>query len=61
MRRPFLPRETAVAARTLYVEKSFEVLYMTGWRSHESQQSAKQRGSATVSLADLQKHLDGEK
>tara|TARA_B100000683_G_scaffold115373_1_gene113344 strand:- start:4804 stop:5946 length:1143 start_codon:yes stop_codon:yes gene_type:complete len=79
MRRPFLPRETAVAARTLYAEKfpaprtpgsdnaegaveaTFEVLYMTGWRSHESQQSAKQRGSATVSLADLQKHLDGEK
>jgi len=77
MRRPFLPRKTAFAARTLYAEKfpapgsdsaegtveaTFEVLYMTGWRSHESQQSAKERGSATVSLADLQKHLDkGEK
>jgi len=41
------------------IEATYEVLYMTGWRAHDTQQSAKSRGSATVSLADLQKHLDG--
>ena len=42
------------------VEATFEILYMTGWRPHSSQQTAKQRGTATVSLSDLQKHLDGD-
>lgn len=72
-RRPFLPRGTAIAATTMYeksfplsdsdnqgIEATYEVLYMTGWRAHASQQAAMARGSATVSLSDLQKHLDGK-
>jgi len=74
MRRHLLPRATARAASAMYsqkfpapdapdpgaVEATFEILYMTGWRPHSSQQTAKQRGTATVSLSDLQKHLDGD-
>jgi len=71
-RRAFLPRDTAKTASKIYessfpitagsgetgVEATYEVLYMTGWRAHQSQQVAKARGSATVSLEDLQKHLE---
>ena len=32
---------------------SFKVIYLIGWVPHESQQKAKKRGSATVSLKDL--------
>lgn len=72
-RRPFLSRHTALAASALYsdmfpassthadarsgVEATYEILYMTGWRAHDSQHAPKSRGSATVSLADLHKHL----
>ena len=70
MRRHLLPRATARAASATYSQKFpapdaasprrrrrplFEILYMTGWRPHSSQQTAKQRGTATVSLSDLQK------
>lgn len=34
-----------------------QVIYMTGWKEHESQQKAKRRGSATVSFKDIQKEF----
>ncbi|KAJ0514939.1 hypothetical protein HanHA300_Chr10g0375171 [Helianthus annuus] len=37
-----------------------QVIYMTGWREHESQQKAKRRGSATVSFKDIQKEFGGQ-
>ena len=36
---------------------SLQVIYMTGWKDHPSQQKAKRRGSATVSLQDIQKQF----
>lgn len=35
----------------------FQVIYMTGWREHSSQQKAKKRGSATVSFQDIKNHF----
>ena len=32
---------------------TYEVIYMTGWAPHPSQQKAAKRGSATVSFEDL--------
>uniref|UniRef100_A0A8D3D2Z0 Arginine-hydroxylase NDUFAF5, mitochondrial n=1 Tax=Scophthalmus maximus TaxID=52904 RepID=A0A8D3D2Z0_SCOMX len=37
------------------VPASFEILYMIGWKPHESQAKPAPRGSATVSLGDLSK------
>ncbi|GAA0166703.1 hypothetical protein LIER_21799 [Lithospermum erythrorhizon] len=64
-----LKRETALAAAAIYesmfgaddgtIPATFQVIFMTGWREHSSQQKAKQRGSATVSFADLQKQFGG--
>ncbi|KAF8726135.1 hypothetical protein HU200_019875 [Digitaria exilis] len=34
-----------------------QVIYMTGWREHPSQQQAKRRGSATISFSDIQKQF----
>ncbi|EPS70698.1 hypothetical protein M569_04061, partial [Genlisea aurea] len=61
-----LKRETALATAAVYesmfgeedgtVPVTFQVIYMTGWRDHPSQQRAKTRGSATVSFGDIQKH-----
>ena len=34
-----------------------QVMYMTGWREHPSQQKAKRRGSATISFSDIQKEF----
>ncbi|GJY47020.1 hypothetical protein Tco_0436083 [Tanacetum coccineum] len=36
------------------------VIYMTGWREHDSQKKAKRRGSATISFKDLQKEFGGQ-
>nr|XP_007148619.1 hypothetical protein PHAVU_005G001600g [Phaseolus vulgaris]ESW20613.1 hypothetical protein PHAVU_005G001600g [Phaseolus vulgaris] len=36
------------------------VIYMTGWREHSSQQKAKRRGSATVSFKDIQKQFGSQ-
>lgn len=36
---------------------SVQVIYMTGWKEHPSQQKAKRRGSATLSFSDLQKQF----
>ncbi|KAK6246659.1 hypothetical protein SCA6_009749 [Theobroma cacao] len=62
-----LKRETAVATAAIYdalfaaedgtIPATFQVIYMTGWREHPSQQKAKRRGSATVSFKDIQKQF----
>lgn len=39
---------------------TFEVIYMTGWAPHPSQQQPARRGSATVSFEDLVKDLGSE-
>ncbi|XP_051149794.1 putative methyltransferase At1g22800, mitochondrial [Andrographis paniculata] len=64
-----LKRDTALATAAIYesmfgeedgtIPATFQVIYMTGWREHPSQQKAKRRGSATVSFQDIQKHFGG--
>ncbi|CAK8564708.1 unnamed protein product [Lathyrus sativus] len=59
-----LKRDTALATAAIYdsmfasedgtVPATFQVIYMTGWKEHHSQQKAKRRGSATVSFKDIQ-------
>lgn len=66
-RNNLLKRETALATAAVYqsmfgaedgtVPATFQVIYMTGWTEHPSQQKAKRRGSATVSFQDLQKQF----
>ncbi|KAG8633588.1 hypothetical protein MANES_18G119700v8 [Manihot esculenta] len=63
-RNTILKRETALAAAAIYdsmfaaedgtIPATFQVIYMTGWREHPSQQKAKRRGSATISFKDIQ-------
>ncbi|KAK8921975.1 putative methyltransferase [Platanthera zijinensis] len=65
-----LKRDTALATAAVYesmfaaedgkIPASFQVIYMTGWKDHPSQQRAKSRGSATISFEDLQKHLGSD-
>ncbi|KAH9602996.1 hypothetical protein KSS87_007247 [Heliosperma pusillum] len=65
-----LNKETALATAAVYqsmfgaedgtVPATFQVIFMTGWREHQSQQQAKRRGSATVSFQDLQKQFGNE-
>ncbi|CAM8936263.1 unnamed protein product [Rhodiola kirilowii] len=62
-----LKRETALATAAIYdsmfaaedgtIPATFQVIYMTGWKEHHSQQKAKRRGSATVSFEDIQKQF----
>ncbi|XP_019462588.1 PREDICTED: putative methyltransferase At1g22800 [Lupinus angustifolius] len=59
-----LKRDTALATAAIYdslfaeedgsVPATFQVIYMTGWKEHPSQQKAKRRGSATISFKDIQ-------
>jgi NADH dehydrogenase [ubiquinone] 1 alpha subcomplex assembly factor 5 len=42
------------------VPATFEVIYMAGWSPSPVQQSAKRRGSATVSFSDLADLVDKE-
>ncbi|XP_073013958.1 putative methyltransferase At1g22800, mitochondrial isoform X3 [Typha latifolia] len=66
-RSTILKRDTALATAAVYqsmfgaedgtVPATFQVIYMTGWREHPSQQKAKRRGSATVSFKDIQKQF----
>ena len=61
--RHFARRETFRAADDSYREMfggpdgripaTFQILYLTGWRPHESQQRPARRGSGSVGLADL--------
>ncbi|KAK7271391.1 hypothetical protein RJT34_27247 [Clitoria ternatea] len=65
-----LKRDTALATAAIYdsmfsaedgtVPATFQVIYMTGWREHPSQQKAKRRGSGTVSFQDIHKHFGGQ-
>ena len=41
----------------LWLPLFVQVIYMTGWREHPSQQKAKRRGSATISFSDIQKEF----
>uniref|UniRef100_A0A3P8U8A0 Arginine-hydroxylase NDUFAF5, mitochondrial n=1 Tax=Amphiprion percula TaxID=161767 RepID=A0A3P8U8A0_AMPPE len=64
-RRSLLHRDTMLAAAAVYremygnqdgsVPATFEILYMIGWKPHESQAKPVKRGSATVSFGDLSK------
>ncbi|XP_062203277.1 putative methyltransferase At1g22800, mitochondrial [Phragmites australis] len=66
-RNPVLKRDTALATAAIYqsmfgledgsIPATFQVIYMTGWREHPSQQKAKRRGSATISFSDIQKQF----
>lgn len=69
-RNPILKRETALATAAIYdsmfaaedgtIPATFQVIYMTGWKEHSSQQKAKRRGSATISFQDIQKQFASE-
>ncbi|KAG6427912.1 hypothetical protein SASPL_112159 [Salvia splendens] len=64
-----LKRDTALATAAIYesmfgtedgtIPATFQVIFMTGWREHPSQQRAKKRGSATVSFKDIHKEFGG--
>ncbi len=64
-RRPYVSRETFLAAAAIYQElygeedgsvpATFQVVYMIGWTPHESQPKPKKRGSAQQSLKTLAK------
>lgn len=65
-----LKRDTALATAAIYdsmfasedgtVPATFQVIYMTGWKEHSSQQKPKRRGSATVSFKDIQKQFGNQ-
>uniref|UniRef100_A0A8C1N463 NADH:ubiquinone oxidoreductase complex assembly factor 5 n=1 Tax=Cyprinus carpio TaxID=7962 RepID=A0A8C1N463_CYPCA len=64
-RKSLLHRDTILAAAAIYKEMygnedgsvpaTFQILYMIGWKPHESQAKPVKRGSANVSFADLSK------
>ncbi|KAJ0972934.1 hypothetical protein J5N97_020893 [Dioscorea zingiberensis] len=63
-RSKILKKETALATAAVYesmfaaedgtIPATFQVIYMTGWKEHSSQQKPKTRGSATISFKDIQ-------
>lgn len=65
LRRSYIHRKTLDLSIKKYVEQfqeedgsvpaTFEVIFMTGWSPHESQQTPSRRGSATVSFKDIEK------
>ncbi|PIA36116.1 hypothetical protein AQUCO_03400195v1 [Aquilegia coerulea] len=65
-----LNRDTALATAAIYqtmfgaedgtIPATFQVIFMTGWKEHPSQQKAKQRGSATISFKDIKKQFSKE-
>lgn len=69
-RNNILNRDAALATAAVYqsmfgaedgtVPATFQVIYMTGWKEHPSQQTPKRRGSATVSFQDIQKQFGAE-
>ncbi|KAI4880082.1 hypothetical protein NFI96_025376, partial [Prochilodus magdalenae] len=69
-RKSLLHRDTILAAAAVYKEMygnedgsvpaTFEILYMIGWKPHESQAKPAKRGSATVSFGDLSKISQSE-
>lgn len=67
-RSPSLRKDTALATAAVYqamfgapdgsVPATFQVIYMVGWSPHESQQKPRSRGSASVSLKNIQKAFE---
>ncbi|CAK0787089.1 hypothetical protein CVIRNUC_010305 [Coccomyxa viridis] len=67
VRRPLMRPATARRAAEIYAEKfgtedgtlpaTYQVIFMTGWAPAPNQQRAMERGSATVTLEDLQAEL----
>ncbi|XP_059301613.1 putative methyltransferase At1g22800, mitochondrial isoform X1 [Lycium ferocissimum] len=49
--------ESMFAAKDGTIPATFQIIYMTGWREHHSQQKAKKRGSARVSFQDIHKQF----
>ncbi|KAJ8394105.1 hypothetical protein AAFF_G00049100 [Aldrovandia affinis] len=64
-RKSMLHRDTMLAAAAIYQEMygkedgsvpaTFQILYMIGWKPHESQAKPLRRGSATASFEELGK------
>ncbi|XP_027034705.1 arginine-hydroxylase NDUFAF5, mitochondrial isoform X1 [Tachysurus fulvidraco] len=64
-RKALLHRDTILAAAAVYKEMygnedgsvpaTFDILFMIGWKPHESQAKPAKRGSATMSFTDLSK------
>lgn len=64
-RKAHLHQDTLLAAAAIYKElygnedgtipATFQILYLIGWKPHESQAKPARRGSATVSMKDLSK------
>ncbi|XP_078261786.1 arginine-hydroxylase NDUFAF5, mitochondrial isoform X1 [Rhinoraja longicauda] len=64
-RKSMLHRDTILAAAAIYKEMygnkdgsvpaTFQILYMIGWKPHESQALPAKRGSASVSMGDIGK------
>ncbi|KAI8069148.1 S-adenosyl-L-methionine-dependent methyltransferase [Gongronella butleri] len=62
-RRPFLKRDTLMAAASIYQElhgdedgtvpATFQIIYMIGWKPSEATPQPKKRGSATKSLKEV--------
>lgn len=61
-RRPFVSKDTMLAAAAVYeamyggdegVPATFQVMYLSGWAPHATQQQPKTRGTAKFSLAEI--------
>lgn len=70
LRRSYIPKKTLDVSISKYIDQfqeddgsvpaTFEVIFMTGWAPHASQQKPARRGSATVSMKDIDKLTDEE-
>ena len=69
-RRGFLGRDSALAAAAAYqalfqeedgtVPSTYQVIYVSGWSPHESQQRPSKRGAANASFRDLKQEIKGQ-
>uniref|UniRef100_A0A336LU23 Arginine-hydroxylase NDUFAF5, mitochondrial n=1 Tax=Culicoides sonorensis TaxID=179676 RepID=A0A336LU23_CULSO len=64
-----LSRDVLMAAASIYkdmystdqgVQATFQIIYLVGWKPHESQPKPMERGSANASLKDLGKIVEGK-
>ncbi|XP_063702283.1 arginine-hydroxylase NDUFAF5, mitochondrial [Culicoides brevitarsis] len=64
-----LSRDVMMAAASIYkdmygteegVQATFQIIYLVGWKPHESQPKPMERGSANVSLKDLGNIVEGK-
>lgn len=68
LRRSYIPKKTLDASIHKYIDQfqeedgsvpaTFEIIFMTGWAPHASQQKPARRGSATVSMKDIDRLTD---